>query len=98
MSIEDIIVGILVGLGGASGIWGVVNQIRTKRLKKKILLGLLQNPKYPYGRTFGRLKSGIADPDGKTTAALLLEIGARLEEKPGAKPPDEVLWTLKPRP
>jgi hypothetical protein len=98
MSTEDLVKGILLGLGGATGIWGFFHHLRMRRLKKQILLGLLQNPKHPFGRTFGRLRDGIADSDGKATEELLLEIKARKEELPGTKPRDEVLWTLKPRP
>ncbi len=60
-------------------------------IKKRILLDMLKDPKYKFGRDFERLKAAIAASDQETKDLLLL-VGARHNLNPEGKD----TWTLQP--
>ena len=60
-----------------------------EQLKRKILLDMLQDPKYQFGREFVTLKKAIASDD-EETRRLLFEVGAR----PNIRSEGRDTWTL----
>ena len=52
------------------------NVVDPVEIKKRILLDMLKDPKYKFGRDFERLKAAIAASDQETNDLLLL-VGAR---------------------
>ena len=92
MSGKDLIEGVLIGLGGASGLWGVYQKYKLKRIRKHALLAMLDDPDHPEWkfRSLEQLSRAVG-LSADATKELLLEIGARANR--AATDPRE-LWTL----
>lgn len=99
VSAKDFISGLVAGLGGASGIWAVIERIRTNRSKERTLRALLEDPDYRY-RTIRKLHGAIGGrpktvDDCRNTIELLLRMGAKEHgQQGGSIDPLDQLWGL----
>jgi len=86
MDTGDFLKGLLLGLGGASGIWQLYWSYRVRKIKKQTLRDLLTDERWNW-RTIESLQRVIRESPEKTRE-LLIEIGAQ------ASLGEKEVWTL----